>query len=577
MKTFHFLIASLLAFSAYAQQAEQPSANASFSALKEFMPESTTAEILCARKSVYLHLDNTTYMMGDSIRYAAYLLQNDFSRSQQHPDTLFVQLISPKGNVAYNSKLLLTENTSISGHIPTTALDGGGMYEVRAFTSEMHQVDPTDYYSNFIPVFEKRKTSSSQEGKQAIDCSIALRIFPEGGRMVHGIQQRIAFALETKDNTGLMNEFSGWVIDETGNVLADIRSIKDGMGLFTYTPAKGRKAFLRLSMPVDMKLLDFALPECEESGIVPSVRMKLDSIQIGLEHIGLSGKVMIALMKDGTLIWNKEADLSSANAIKYSLPAAILPAGVSNLYVLSPSGSILTYRSVFKHPDGEASPDYSDDYSSSYRLETDTLTGEILVNSVNTNTLSHSIAIRQQSTANCWNSLSINTWYYLMRELRGWVKNANDYFSLPAQNILDNCDLLMLTHGWRQYETTIIGGQTVNRAKTYRPIFKPTMPCTEEYTPVVYWNPDVRIKASQGNIPMETVPKDAKMFRFSFPTTDPSLLHVNAEGLSLIEGKVQIVGKHFANRVNYFMKVVPSENPLERTFQWKDGQYVIQE
>ena len=94
MKTFHFLIASLLAFSAYAQQAEQPSANASFSALKEFMPESTTAEILCARKSVYLHLDNTTYMMGDSIRYAAYLLQNDFSRSQQHPDTLFVQLIS---------------------------------------------------------------------------------------------------------------------------------------------------------------------------------------------------------------------------------------------------------------------------------------------------------------------------------------------------------------------------------------------------------------------------------------------------------------------------------------------------
>jgi len=97
--------------------------------------------------------------------------------------------------------------------------------------------------------------------------TLDLGIYPEGGDIVAGIQNRVY--IEGKTPAQKPADMIGIVVNSTGKEVATFRTEHEGRGRFTFTPVKGETYSLRVTEPAGIKTI-FKLPAVKESGVVIS-------------------------------------------------------------------------------------------------------------------------------------------------------------------------------------------------------------------------------------------------------------------------------------------------------------------
>ena len=203
------------------------------------------------QEKVYLHIDNTCYFVGDTIRYKGYVMRSDRSTLTDLSKIMYVELLTPDGFLVDRQQLELTDGTAHGAFTLTDSLYAG-YYELRAYTRWMlnfgryehphsrHTEDMfynrqmakdffRDYdklYSRVFPVFDRpeeagrypkdmtlrpmRRYYKAHRGKPDID----LRFYPEGGHLVAGTTCRVAFELNDEDGKHLDAELA--ITDDKG-------------------------------------------------------------------------------------------------------------------------------------------------------------------------------------------------------------------------------------------------------------------------------------------------------------------------------------------------------------------------
>ncbi len=106
-------------------------------------------------------------------------------------------------------------------------------------------------------------TESIQKRIPIVTKSLAVGLFPEGGDLVEGVPGRVYFAAKTP--LGKPADVEGRVIDDRGNVVASLRSIRDGLGRFELTPSAGRTYAVEITKPAGVTSR-FTLPAAKPSG-----------------------------------------------------------------------------------------------------------------------------------------------------------------------------------------------------------------------------------------------------------------------------------------------------------------------
>lgn len=109
---------------------------------------------LFPQEKVYLHLDNSGYFMGETIWMKAYVVRADNNGNTNLSRVLYVDLVSPTGEVAATRKLMI-ENGEAEGSIELKGLIASGFYEVRACTRYMLNWDDLGVFSRVIPIFKE--------------------------------------------------------------------------------------------------------------------------------------------------------------------------------------------------------------------------------------------------------------------------------------------------------------------------------------------------------------------------------------------------------------------------------------
>ena len=100
------------------------------------------------------------------------------------------------------------------------AIDDGGTQEVQAKT---------------IPI---------QLGKVVVD------FYPEGGYLVDGLVNRVYFA--ARNPLGKPIHIAGEILNRSGKQVAKLKTTRDGMGRFEFTPTKGEQYSLKVANPIDV-------------------------------------------------------------------------------------------------------------------------------------------------------------------------------------------------------------------------------------------------------------------------------------------------------------------------------------
>ncbi|MBO9684373.1 MAG: hypothetical protein J7502_17190, partial [Flavisolibacter sp.] len=208
-------------------------------------------------EKVYLHYDKSSYYAGETIWFKAYLMEGIFPAAQTK--TLYVDWIDEKGTVLSHTVSPVVD-AATNGQFDVPAEYKGDFVHVRAYTKWMLNFDTAFLYSKDIRILPKE--ASSKKTLAAVTPS--LQLFPEGGDIVAGVINKIAF--KANDQYGRPVKIKGRLLDNKGTALQSFSSVHDGMGSFVFIPQAGTNYTVKWT---DEKNVEHTvpLPQAKVSGV----------------------------------------------------------------------------------------------------------------------------------------------------------------------------------------------------------------------------------------------------------------------------------------------------------------------
>ena len=237
------------------------------------------------QEKVYLHTDKTDYFPGEDIWYKAYLMIGPNHVPDSITEVLYVELINDKG-VIINRQSLHIQDGLGWGDFMIPQASSPGKYILKAYTRYMMNFDEAFYYRKAINIISENQNvigqsdttnplKPSNEGTTNKK-PFSIEFFPEGGNMVEGIHNFVAFKSTIDGKKGI--DVKGVLKSGEGEEILDFESEKFGMGLFSFTPERGKNYFAHIGLQGEEYV--YALPESLEMGYTMHIKSSGDKIYI---------------------------------------------------------------------------------------------------------------------------------------------------------------------------------------------------------------------------------------------------------------------------------------------------------
>ena len=412
------------------------------------------------QEKVYLHLDNTGYFMGEKIWFKAYVIRDDNQKLTDLSGVLYVELVNPSGDVVQTRKLEIKAGTA-DGCINLEGLLNSGFYEIRAYTRYMTNWGNSGIFSRVLPILNKpeqdgdwsnqtmdmfsymKRLPDNREKEDEKSKQMNVAFYPEGGHLVSGLRNRVAFAV-TNEN-GQHFETQGW-LESDGVKVCNVRTLREGRGTFECVP-DGKRRTLHLNNEKGNER-SFRLPQAEEEGCVISAE-SVDggsfAVRIGRTKVFANQDLALISVCHGKTKLLQFVGAGSADDTM-TVTRDSLSTGVCQLCLLDANSNILAERMVFVCPEQTAERIkciVENQQLSSY--------GKIELKTYAQPNATFSLAVRDyDSQVNGW-ACNANSWMLLASDLKGYIENADYYLESNDEEHRKATDLLMMVQGWRRY------------------------------------------------------------------------------------------------------------------------------
>lgn len=416
------------------------------------------------QEKVYVQTDNNCYFVGDTLWYKAFVLRADDNKPTNMSKLLYVELLSPDGVVVERQRIVVSNKGVTCGQFALQDSLYSGYYELRAYTRWMLNFNVThraytlddkhlfynnnmahDFfrewdglYSRVLPIFSKPKKKGNYEGKymygrpkQEVEFvekpKLKVRFYPEGGTLLEGVQNRVAF--DICDNDGQALQISGSLDDGT-----KLQPAYMGRGTFLVTP-NGQKATFRWND----KEWTFKLPKSQAEGVA----LVLDKGKAKWASRGVS-VAAYAVMCRGKLYLFERTSSTSA-----SLAMDKLPSGVNELMLLDADAKVLASRLFFVN---------HDDKVKNVSVKTDKMEYKpfepisLEVKGAEPK-MPFAISVRDARTDDTsFDDGNMMTEMLLCSDLKGFVASPAYYFESNDEAHTKALDNLLMVQGWRRYK-----------------------------------------------------------------------------------------------------------------------------
>lgn len=399
-------------------------------------------------EKVYLHFDRDNYLAGETAWFKAYLY------SDYQPDTistsLYVEFLK-KGSDIITRKVLPVFFGGASGQIelPDSLITGN--YIVRAYTVTMLNQDPGFIFSKNILVYGK---NGDKINETAPEHKMRVEFFPEGGNLISGINNVIAF--KATDENGLPVVFNGSLKNEKGEIITSVSSYHDGMGMFELNPSSNEKYYVESD-----NASKFSLPEQTNKGIaitiIPHPQGSYFDLQQKTEDPAFMAAYMLGQMQHHIVF--KQDFPPGKPELHGVINTLNLNSGILQVTFFNKDGIPLAERLCFVN---------NKEYMQAASLDEDTL--DFSARSKN----HFSISIRDTAQANLSVSVTdadllsstdrdenIYSTLLLTDDIKGYVHRPSYYFSSDNDSVKTSLDLLMMTNGWRRFKWTELDKKAV--------------------------------------------------------------------------------------------------------------------
>ncbi len=276
-----------------------------------------------------------------------------------------------------------------------------------------------------------------------------LQFFPEGGNLIAGIPQTVAFKAIGLDGKGV--EVEGYICDQERDTICSIRSLHKGMGLFLL--AADPKATYTATITSEKGLTrNFELPTAHSSGC--AIQVKRTGNNVLLMKVQTSSDLPIA--RFGAVIQSRgviEAVIEDLSHLK-RIPLSHLQRGIALISIVDKEKlQVIAERLVFIDGDHFATAEINAEKSRFAPREKGSI--DLRIRNSRGIPVSGSFAVSiTDSEAVEIDPASENIFSYLLlsSDLKGPIEQPAVYFNKEESNRHAFLDLIMLTNGWRRYD-----------------------------------------------------------------------------------------------------------------------------
>lgn len=429
---------------------------------QQYMNQAQTFANNYPREKAYLHFDNTSYYVGDTIWFKAYVTLAEKLVYSAISRPLYVELVDQTGNIVDRQIIKLTQGEGNGQFIlPRSMLSG--YYEVRAYSRWMLAFNEPQYFSRTFPIYQLANSdklersitnyelSSSMENrpletKEKLD----VRFFPEGGQLVEGVTSQVAFKAESKNEGNI--ELSGTIYTKEGTKITSFETLHDGMGHFEYTPS-GQPAIAKVNF--QGKEYEFTLPQALPNGYVLSTVSNAGAllVRVSCNAVTPQDTLAVFISHQGRPSIHQLISCRADAPQEFILPTRKLPGGVLQVSLINRAGNTLCERFVFSNPRAplQISSEGLKEVYAPYapvrcELQVKNAKGEPISGEL-------SVSIRDGVRSDYLEyDNTIFTDLLLTSDLKGYIHQPGYYFASPSPRKQVELDVLMMVHGWRKYD-----------------------------------------------------------------------------------------------------------------------------
>ena len=425
------------------------------------------------QEKVYVHMDNTSYFQGDTIWFTAYTRQTNTDMPSDVSGVLYVELLNNDGYLVERKLIEMKQGRGSGFFDLNNLIQYSGFYELRAYTrwqlnwGEYEHKHPQSFgfmfrdkesereyfrdydklYSRVFPVYDRpfepgdytrnmtlrvmRREFKDDPDKRKLQLSL----FPEGGNLIAGVENRVAFEAAMTDGEQMEGTLSVGTMQ--------IKTVNRGRGTFTIVPEKGIEREVAFVTSNGEKV-SAKLPKPEEKGTAIKVVQAGEGFIIEATLAGLDAdSLALTIMHEGKV----EEFHALGEGLK--VKAEGLPAGIHQATIFDTHGRVFADRLFFVTKPEMAEPTLTvsgmkDEYVPYEKVE--------LKIEGNANSAPISLAVRDGNQSDpIFDNGNIMVEMLLSSEIKGFVPNPGWYFEKDDEEHRQALDLLMMTQGWRRF------------------------------------------------------------------------------------------------------------------------------
>jgi hypothetical protein len=397
------------------------------------------------QEKIYVQFDKNLYNPGETIWFKAYVFSGNLPSALSK--NFYAELSDGSGNILQRKIEPLYESSAAGSYDIPQDIKANHLH-FRAYTVWMMNFDTSFLFEKDIRLINKTADSTR---KTIVAQSRYLQFFPEGGNIIAGLENNIAF--KATDQFGVPISIKGVLKDASGKSIADINSDHDGMGKFLLTPEKSDVFSVEW---VDDKGTEHHsdLPAVNPSGVVmrimPGKKKVFFSVARSSGDDQTYSHLSIIASMHQFVVYKAKINLTDNFMSGGSIPTDQLPSGVLQITILKGNDLPVAERVVFvNNHDYEMNPDImvtAKGITKRGRNELQVIIPDTLRSNFSL-TITDAIADGVKT-----NEDNIVSRLLLTGDIKGNVYNPYYYFTNSTDSLMQQLDLVMLTHGWRRFK-----------------------------------------------------------------------------------------------------------------------------
>lgn len=396
------------------------------------------------QEKVFLHIDKTVYATGEVLWFKAYItnaVSNNFSMLSK---ICYVEIISDNKKQLMQVKISIDSGKGNGSFLLPSSIRSGN-YVIRAYTNWMKNFDPQFYFEETISIINPNKKPEFK--KQNDTDSAYAGFFPEGGNLVYGLNNNVAFKITDRYGKGL--QAKGFIVSAKDTVTT-FETGRFGMGTFSFNPTKGNKyhAIIKLNSTTIKK----DLPEIYNTGWTLHAADDGSKLLLNIAcNIEAEHAVFLFVQTRGSVKSAAKLSLTDGSAA-FTLDKSTLGEGISQITFFNEKKQPVCERLYFKKP-----VNILQIKSSGFEKEYQTRS-KVNINIATNNTDGAEVAGDMSVAVYLADSLqpdqqtNIVNYLWLGSDLKGPVESPEYYFSASGTEAEKAADNLMLTQGWRRFK-----------------------------------------------------------------------------------------------------------------------------